>query len=521
MEEVVYAKGQVRPVQNISLVKNIIAGEIVQINYLPGQKIEKGVELVKIDDSIYSARKEALQAYYMVKKLFFMFMCCILSSLYAIEYEEFIAGVLTNSNEYQKALSKYNIKKTAAQKIQYRWIPKLSLKLNYISNVEIKTHDQIHAFTTGLNLKQTLPMGMGLTFNIDNTFALSKIKGAKNEYSSSSKTQFSMPLYFFAPAILKPYAEHEFYLGEDSISFVDLELQRIREKIIAEAIYVAVSYWLQKKTIAIEEEKSQIDLQLGLNDEALWKQGKLSTLELSERNTKRYNNQLNLLNSKKRYLQMLHTLNLTGMGADAMPSNIESWIKKLESYISHEYINTDTEFLLKQKQLKVNQYYTLKEQLNRLPSFIFSFTLDPASKSKGGVKFKDTIQNYWKAEKSWLFNFAVGINIPLSPLDEVYDIDKTTKELLNLNKLEIEALSMNYQNKKEVHEINLNILNEVCILAEKNKENIQNRLASSEVLLKQGYITEIDFKIQNLDYQLSQLNSLKARLDYIIEVLNY
>lgn len=457
----------------------------------------------------------------MVKKLFFMFMCCILSSLYAIEYEEFIAGVLTNSNEYQKALSKYNIKKTAAQKIQYRWVPKLSLKLNYISNMEIKTHDQIHAFTTGLNLKQTLPMGMGLTFNIDNTFALSKIKGSKNEYSSSSKTQFSMPLYFFAPAILKPYSEHEFYLGEDSISFVDLELQRIREKIIAEAIYVAVSYWLQKKTIAIEEEKSQIDLQLGLNDEALWKQGKLSTLELSERNTKRYNNQLNLLNSKKRYLQMLHTLNLTGMSADAMPSNIESWIKKLESYISHEYINTDTEFLLKQKQLKVNQYYTLKEQLNRLPSFIFSFTLDPASKSKGGVKFKDTIQNYWKAEKSWLFNFAVGINIPLSPLDEVYDIDKTTKELLNLNKLEIEALSMNYQNKKEVHEINLNILNEVCILAEKNKENIQNRLASSEVLLKQGYITEIDFKIQNLDYQLSQLNSLKARLDYIIEVLKY
>lgn len=242
----------------------------------------------------------------MVKKFFYIFICCILSSLYAIEYEEFITGVLTNSNEYQKALSKYNIKKTAAQKIQYRWVPKLSLKLNYISNMEIKTHDQIHAFTTGLNLKQTLPMGMGLTFNIDNTFALSKIKGSKNEYGSSSKTQFSMPLYFFAPAILKPYSEHEFYLGEDSISFADLELQRIREKIIAEAIYVAVSYWLQKKTIAIEEEKSQIDLQLGLNDEALWKQGKLSTLELSERNTKRYNNQLNLLNSKKRYLQMLH-----------------------------------------------------------------------------------------------------------------------------------------------------------------------------------------------------------------------
>ncbi|WP_253722595.1 HlyD family secretion protein [Treponema sp. OMZ 787] len=64
MEEVVYAKGQVRPVQNISLVKNIVAGEIVQINYVPGQKIEKGSQLLKIDAGIYSARKEALQAYY-------------------------------------------------------------------------------------------------------------------------------------------------------------------------------------------------------------------------------------------------------------------------------------------------------------------------------------------------------------------------------------------------------------------------------------------------------------------------
>lgn len=55
----------------------------------------------------------------------------------------------------------------------------------------------------------------------------------------------------------------------------------------------------------------------------------------------------------------------------------------------------------------------------------------------------------------------------------------------------------------------------------KNKENMQNRLISSKVLLRQGYITEIDFKIQDIDYRLSQLNSLKTRLDYILEILNY
>lgn len=55
-----------------------------------------------------------------------------------------------------------------------------------------------------------------------------------------------------------------------------------------------------------------------------------------------------------------------------IPDNIESWLKKLEKYISTEYINKDIEFELKQKQLKINQYYALKEQFNRLPAFIFS-----------------------------------------------------------------------------------------------------------------------------------------------------
>lgn len=63
-EEVVYAKGQVRPLQNISIVKNIVSGEILKINYASNQKIAKGQELLKIDDGIYVERKNALQTQY-------------------------------------------------------------------------------------------------------------------------------------------------------------------------------------------------------------------------------------------------------------------------------------------------------------------------------------------------------------------------------------------------------------------------------------------------------------------------
>ena len=41
-EEVVRAKGLVRPISNISQVKNAVSGEITGLYYRPGERVEKG-----------------------------------------------------------------------------------------------------------------------------------------------------------------------------------------------------------------------------------------------------------------------------------------------------------------------------------------------------------------------------------------------------------------------------------------------------------------------------------------------
>ncbi len=64
MEEVIRVKGKIRPIQNISLVKNITSGEIKNINYEPGQKVKKGDVLLKIDDSVYLSKKIFLEVHY-------------------------------------------------------------------------------------------------------------------------------------------------------------------------------------------------------------------------------------------------------------------------------------------------------------------------------------------------------------------------------------------------------------------------------------------------------------------------
>ncbi len=63
-EEVVRAKGLVRPISNISQVKNAVPGEIVGLYYENGERVEKGELLLQIDARSLKAKEEALKSAY-------------------------------------------------------------------------------------------------------------------------------------------------------------------------------------------------------------------------------------------------------------------------------------------------------------------------------------------------------------------------------------------------------------------------------------------------------------------------
>jgi membrane fusion protein, peptide pheromone/bacteriocin exporter len=62
IDDVVKVSGIVRTKENVSSVKNVIAGKIIEIDYKPGQKVCRGDILYKIDPSIYNAQRESLTA---------------------------------------------------------------------------------------------------------------------------------------------------------------------------------------------------------------------------------------------------------------------------------------------------------------------------------------------------------------------------------------------------------------------------------------------------------------------------
>ena len=63
-EEVVRAKGLVRPISNISQVKNAVPGEIVGLYYENGERVEKGELLLQIDTRSLKAKEAALKSAY-------------------------------------------------------------------------------------------------------------------------------------------------------------------------------------------------------------------------------------------------------------------------------------------------------------------------------------------------------------------------------------------------------------------------------------------------------------------------
>ena len=61
MEETVRGRGIVRPVMNISLVKNAVSGEITKLHYRQGESVQKGDLLLHINSKTFEAKAEALK----------------------------------------------------------------------------------------------------------------------------------------------------------------------------------------------------------------------------------------------------------------------------------------------------------------------------------------------------------------------------------------------------------------------------------------------------------------------------
>lgn len=119
IDDVVKVRGIVRTKENVSSVKNVIAGKITEISYEPGQKVCKGDELFKIDSTIFEAQKENLLAVKkdLINKLEVVELLIQSFELEknVIPHEEILA--FTRFDSYLKSLNELKMNALIAQKL--------------------------------------------------------------------------------------------------------------------------------------------------------------------------------------------------------------------------------------------------------------------------------------------------------------------------------------------------------------------------------------------------------------------
>ena len=119
IDDVVKVRGIVRTKENVSSVKNVIAGKITEISYEPGQKVCKGDELFKIDSTIFEAQKESLLAVKkdLINKLEVVELLIQSFELEknVIPHEEILA--FTRFDSYLKSLNELKMNALIAQKL--------------------------------------------------------------------------------------------------------------------------------------------------------------------------------------------------------------------------------------------------------------------------------------------------------------------------------------------------------------------------------------------------------------------
>lgn len=171
-----------------------------------------------------------------------------------------------------------------------------------------------------------------------------------NSYEFAASIELNLPLYAAAPdtcAFALAGQGASFALSED---IRNLEFNIAKKRILAEAVYAVGSCLLLKERIGLEEKRQNLIRKEAQADEKLWLLGRLSTFDLSERNTKRFESYVSLLQMRQNLSHLVENLYMFGLEETSLPSDAALWIACWEAYAAENPIENGLNSALESKQ---------------------------------------------------------------------------------------------------------------------------------------------------------------------------
>ena len=462
----------------------------------------------------------------MFKKIIFFGICIVLSisGIYAdgFDLDKYKAEMLLQNPNYRQALLNFELELLTYKTQRRRWLPQsyLSLSPSIGFNESVKT-TYTNSLGTTFGFSQKLPFGNSMNGSISQSFSMSGASSWDFNYNPSASLSVQTPFLLATPALFRDVMEWEFKFADISLSIAQLNLTIAQRQNFSESIAALASYMLAVKTTDIANRKYNIMLQRGIEDEQLWTQGRMTTIELSSRDQERYQNYMNLIQKQKALLVTRQKLTLIGLNESYATVDLFKWIENLESCLEETDFTLQDKMLLQKYILIKSWKDLLNSQIYSIPSLSWSLSLSPSSETNGGNNLPDSIENYWMSHINWNWSFSVSMRVSLSPWDSVYKTNETHLLRTQIQQYKINKLQIEEDQELELRQKVIELLEDLRIQNEKSLQIALERIKVSESLYASGRLSEIDLRLQQITVEEAECNLLQTRIDYILAILGF
>ncbi|WP_428768480.1 hypothetical protein V1L52_07695 [Treponema sp. HNW] len=455
------------------------------------------------------------------------------SGLASEDYEKLIEKVFRQSPLYKNTVLEYGSEELSRNAYKFRWVTRPLIDSGYAGTLHTgKNHVHNHAFKNALVFSQSLPGGISLRAQAEQFFAVN-VSGNKTGASSAqskygydfdTSVSLAIPLYAAAPSLYVRAVESEIHTYRLLSEAAAAGFEAAKKRIKSQAVNHISSYLLLKERIAIEGHLQNVRDKEAFADNSLWETGKISSFELSERRTKRYERFLAFSELQQTLSELKRNLYNFGLTEDDMPSSIDLWITYWENFISTATIKNGLDADAEEKRLKLNFLNKAEQGLLSLPSINISaqFTPVSASASAQGAAlsgFASSINNYWKSIQKWDCTFRASIKLSLFPFDREYVANEEFALSRKQYNNALESLARYRTNRKAQYEERLLLIHKLRDKALMEKNDAFNKIPTASSLQSQGYISETSLEYQKLHALLAENKHKELKLRLIQTVL--
>lgn len=463
-----------------------------------------------------------------MKKIWFSFLfalhCFAIMGAEENVYTELLRILNRNNKMLAVTKAENNIGARMVQNEKLKWLPKLSLE-NSGAMIGFTQDRSANAFdlSSNLVLNQQLLLGSTLRLFANNGMRMLKGQNMKFNYGFSTGAMMNVPLYVFTPKLFVDAARSDFYSVKNEAHILQLKQQSITNMEMANALYYLGEYYVQREKIKLADEKLLLLKTLLDKKTVLWKEGKLSTVDLNESILAYEKTQSDVqalrMNFASIELKLLHC----GLTLHDVPEHFECWITDWEKFVSAIRIERIAALDLKKLRLNSDWQQQVRNTMQSVPNLFLACNFQNVESAYGGYSddFFKSIRNTFKRGQDFKWTVSLGMNIGFDIFTEKAQLNKNFADMKTVYRTQHAMLDDEYREQLAEAQNTVRVLRAVLQQKAETEKILHTRLDEAAILREAGKLSPYDYRTQELYVQEAALDLLRSRLNLVCYLIPF